>query len=67
LKRYEVEIAQVFGILGTSIDRGTNNLEKSPGQTSSSKPTEYFLDIEMSFPEVTTEEEPHFEMRSPLG
>jgi hypothetical protein len=35
--------------LGTSIDRGANNPEKCPEQPSSSKPIEYFPDIEMSF------------------
>jgi hypothetical protein len=53
--------------LGTSIDRGTNNPEKCPEQASSSKPTEFFPDIEMSFPEGTAQEEPHFETRIPLG
>jgi hypothetical protein len=67
LKSYEVEIAQVLGSLGTSIDRGTNTPEKFPEQASSSKPAEYFPDIEMSFPEDTTQEETHFEIRSPLG
>jgi hypothetical protein len=38
-------------ILGTSIDRGTNNPEKCPEQASSSKLVEDFPDIEMSFPE----------------
>jgi hypothetical protein len=56
-----------LGNLGTLIDRGTNNPEKCPEQASSSKPAEDFPDIEMSFPEDTTQEEPHFEMRIPLG
>jgi hypothetical protein len=51
MKSYEVEIAQVLGSLGTSIDRGTNNPGKCPEQASSSKPIEKFPDIEMSFPE----------------
>jgi hypothetical protein len=67
MKSYEVEIAQVLGSLGTSLDRGTNNPEIHPEQPSSSKPVEDFPDIEMSFPEDRAQEEPHFETRSPLG
>ena len=67
MKSYEVEIAQVFGSLGTSHDRGTNNPEKCPEQASSSKLVEYFPDIEMSFPKDRAQEEPHFETRIPLG
>ena len=67
MKSYEVEIAQVLGSLGTSIDRGTNNPEKYPEQASSSKPAEYFPDIEMSFPEDIAQEESHFEIRRPIG
>jgi hypothetical protein len=67
LKSYEVEIAQVLGSLRTSIDRGTNNPEKCLEQASSSKPAEDFPNIEMYFPEDKTQEEPHFEIRSPLG
>jgi hypothetical protein len=67
MKSYEVEIAQVLGILGTSIDRGTNNPEKCPEQASSSKPVEYFPDIEIYFPKERAQEEPHFETRIPLG
>jgi hypothetical protein len=67
MKSYEVEIAQVLGSLGTSIDRGTNNPEKCPEQASSSKPVEYFPDIEISFPKDRAHEEPYFETRSPLG
>jgi hypothetical protein len=67
MKSYEVEIAQVLGSLGTSLDRGTNNPEIYPEQPSSSKPVEDFPDIEMSFPEDRAQEEPHFETRSPLG
>ena len=66
MKSYEVEIAQVLGSLGTSIDRGTNNLEKFLEQASSSKLVEDFFDIEMSFLEDIAQEEPHFETRSPL-
>jgi hypothetical protein len=43
LKSYEVEMAQDLGSLGTSIDKGTNNIEECPKQASSSKPDEYFL------------------------
>jgi hypothetical protein len=53
--------------LGTSIDRGTNNPKKFPEQASSSKPVGYFPDIEMCFTEDTTQEEPHFEIKIPLG
>jgi hypothetical protein len=67
MKNYEVEIAQVLGSLGTSIDRGTNNPKKFLEQASSSKPVGDFPDIEMSFPEDKAQEEPHFETRSPLG
>jgi hypothetical protein len=67
LKSYEVEMAQVLGSLGTSIDKGTNNTEECPEQASSSKPDEDFPDIEMTFPEDTTQEELNFETRSPLG
>ena len=67
MKSYEVEIAQVLGSLGTSIDRGENNPEKCPEQASSSKPVEDFPNIEMSFPEDRAQEEPHFETRIPLG
>jgi hypothetical protein len=56
-----------MGSLGTSIDRGTNNPKGFPEQASSSKPAEDFPDIEMSFPKDTTQEEPHLEIRSPLG
>jgi gas vesicle protein len=51
LKSYEVEIAQVLGSLGTSIDRDTNKPEEYQERASSSKPAEDFPDIEMSFPE----------------
>jgi len=64
LKSYEEEIAQVLGSLGASIDK-----YKSKGyqeQASSSNPTKNFPDIEMSFPEDTTYEEPYPEARSPL-
>jgi hypothetical protein len=54
LKSYEVEMAQVLGSLGTSIDKGTNNTKECPEQASSSKLDEYFPDIEMTFPEDTT-------------
>jgi hypothetical protein len=67
MKNYEVEIAQVLGSLGTSIDRGTNNPKKCLEQASSSKPVGDFPDIEMSFPEDKSQEEPHFETRIPLG
>jgi hypothetical protein len=67
MKSYEVKIARVLGILGTSLDRGTNNLEIHPEQPSSSKPVEYFPDIEISFPEDRAQEEPHFKTRIPLG
>ena len=67
MKSYEVEIAQVLGRLGTSIDRGANNPEIYLEQPSSSKLVEYFPDIEMSFPEDRAQEEPHFETRIPLG
>jgi hypothetical protein len=67
MKSYEVEIAQVFGSLGTSIDRGTNNTEKFLEQASSSKRVEDFPDIEMYFTEDRAQEEPNFETRSPLG
>jgi hypothetical protein len=42
-------------------------LEKDPEPASSSKLAEDFPDIEMSFPEDTTQEEFIFEMRDPLG
>jgi hypothetical protein len=64
LKSYEVEIAQVLGSLGASIDR--DKPEEYQERASSSKPAENFPDIEMSFPEATTQEEPHPEARNPL-
>jgi hypothetical protein len=51
MKSYEVEIAQVLGSLGTSLDRGTNNQEIHSEQPSSSNLVEDFPNIEMSFPE----------------
>jgi hypothetical protein len=65
LKIYEVEIAQVLGSLGTSINKDTNRPEEYQAPTSSSNPVEDFPDIEMSFPEDTTQEEPHTEVNSP--
>jgi hypothetical protein len=67
MKNYEVEIAQVLGSLGTSIDRDTNNPKKCPEQAFSSKPVGYFPDIEMSFLKDKAQEEPYFETRIPLG
>jgi hypothetical protein len=67
LKSYEIEIAQVLGNLGNLTDRDENNLEKDPEPTSSSKPAEDFPDIEMSFPDDTTQEEFLFEIGDPLG
>jgi hypothetical protein len=66
LKIYEVEIAQVLGSLGTSIDRDTNKPKEYQEQASSSKPVEYFPNIEISFPEDARQEEPHLEVRIPL-
>jgi hypothetical protein len=64
LKSYEEEIAQVLGSLGASIDRDKS--KEYQERASSSNPAENFPDIEMSFPEDTTYEEPHPEARSPL-
>ena len=67
MKSYEIEIAQVLGNLGTLTDRNEHNLEKEPEPASTSKPTEDFLDIEMSFLDDTSQGEIIFEMRDPLG
>jgi hypothetical protein len=56
-----------LGILGTSLDRGTNNPEIHSEQSSSSNPVEYFPDIEMSFPNDRAQEGTHFKTRIPLG
>jgi hypothetical protein len=67
LKSYEIEMAQVLGNLGTSTDKGKNNLEKDLEPGSSSKLAEDFPDIEMSFPDDTAQEEFLFETGDPLG
>jgi hypothetical protein len=48
------------------MDIDTNKLEEYQERTSSSKPAEDFPNIEMSFSEDATQEEPHPEVRSPL-
>jgi hypothetical protein len=65
-KSYEIEMAQVLGNLGTSTDKGKNNLEKDLELGSSSRPVEDFPETEMSFPDDTTQEEFIFEERNPL-
>jgi hypothetical protein len=65
-KSYEVEMAQVLGNLGTTIDKDTSRPEEHPAPTSSSNPVVDLLDIEMSFPEDTTQAEPHTEVNSPV-
>jgi hypothetical protein len=64
LKSYEVEIAQVLGSLGNSINKDTNRPKEYQAPASSSKPVEHFPTIDMSFPEDTTQEEPHAEVSS---
>jgi hypothetical protein len=59
-------MAQVLGNLGTSTDKGKNNLEKDLELGSSSRPVEEFPKTEMSFPDDTTQEEFIFEERNPL-
>jgi hypothetical protein len=65
-KSYEIEMAQVLGNLGTSTDKGKNNLEKDLEPGSSSKLAEDFPDTKMSFPYDTAQEEFIFEERNPL-
>jgi hypothetical protein len=54
LKRYEIELAEVLGNLGTLTDKDEHNMEKGPEPTSSSKLAEDFPNIEMSFLDDTT-------------
>jgi len=62
LKIYEVEIAQVLGSLGTSINKDTSRPKEYQVSTSSSKPSKDFPDIEMPFPEDTSQAELHIEV-----
>jgi hypothetical protein len=60
-KSYEIEMDQVLGNLGTSTDRGKNNMENDLEPGSSSRPIEDFPETKMSFPDDTAQEEFIFE------
>jgi hypothetical protein len=65
-KGYEIEMAQVLGNLGTSIDKDTNRSEEHQAPTSSSNPIVDLPDIEMPFPKDTEQAEPHTEVNNPV-
>jgi hypothetical protein len=66
LKGYEIEMAQVLGNLGISIDKDTNRSEEHQALASSSNPIVDLPDIEMPFPEETEQTEPHTEVNNPV-
>ena len=63
-KNYEVEMAQVLGNLGTSVTKDTSKYEEHQAPTSSSNPALDLPDIEMPFPEDTTQPKLHIEVKN---
>jgi hypothetical protein len=59
LKGYKIEMGQVLGNLGISIEKDRNKSEEHKALASSSNPVVDLPDIEMSLPEETKRTEPH--------